>query len=518
MSCQHDRCLPFLRNELKPAEVDAFELHLEVCEACQEQLLVCAGGDNLEKQVKQLLVRSGEVPFEQFGNLPKSDAATDGLCIAAGDALLAADVAILSPSDFPDSLGRIGTFEAKAIIGRGGMGTVYRAVDPALGRTVAVKVLRPELASIQSARQRFSLEARAMASVAHQHVVPIYAVDEHRGLPYLAMEYVPGGTLESRLKQHGPLELVSVLRITQQIALALEAAHDTGIVHRDIKPANILLDRGVERVRVADFGLVRVSDDASMTRSGMIAGTPLYMAPEQVKGEICDPRSDLFSLGSLVYTLVAGMPPFQADSPYAAMQKIVHAQPRAVRELRSDAPAWLEGFVNKLLEKRAEDRFQSAREVVNALEAELNYLQNPGALIEPKRDWLGDARVGIDCEATQASLALSPLMRFSLSVLLVLLVFLSGWSLVERNQRMTKNGPVVDNAQAEASTESRNTKKVVQIEFVPLWNSDGYREFSERIEQAAQKDATVSPALSDSWRYEVEVLRRNMAKFEAESF
>jgi hypothetical protein len=174
--------------------------------------------------------------------------------------------------------------------------------------------------------------------------------------------------------------------------------------------------------------------------------------------------------------------------------------------------------VNKLLEKRAEDRFPSAREVVNALEAELNYLQNPGALIEPKRDWLGDARVEIDCEATQPSLALSPLMRFSLSVLLVLLVFLSGWSLVERNQRMTKNGPVVDNAQAEASTESRNTKKVVQIEFVPLWNSDGYREFSERCEQAAQKDATVAPALSDSWRYEVEVLRRNMAKFEAGSF
>lgn len=518
MNCQHDQCLPFLRNELRPAEVEAFELHLEVCEACQEHLLVCAGGDKLEKQVKQLLVRSGEVPFEHLGNLPKSDTLTAEMSIAVGDALLAADVAILSPSDFPDSLGRIGTFEAKAIIGRGGMGTVYRAVDPALGRTVAVKVLRPELASIQSARQRFSLEARAMASVAHQHVVPIYAVDEHRGLPYLAMEYVPGGTLESRLKQHGPLELVSVLRITQQIALALEAAHDTGIVHRDIKPANILLDRGVERVRVADFGLVRVSDDASMTRSGMIAGTPLYMAPEQVKGEVCDPRSDLFSLGSLVYTLVAGVPPFQADSPYAAMQKIVHAQPRAVREIRSDAPDWLDGFVNKLLEKRAEDRFQSAREVVSALEAELNYLQNPGALIEPKRDWLGGDRVGIGCEATQASLALSPLMRFSLSALLVVLVLMLGWSLVERSQRIPKKEPVVDRAQAEARTGGSNSKKVVQIEFVPLWNNDGYRELSKRLEQAEQDDAAAYSSLSDTWKYDVEILRRNMAKFEAESF
>jgi serine/threonine-protein kinase len=515
MSCHDERCLSFLRNELTPAETEAFELHLEVCEHCQQLLLVHAGGDEIEKQVKQLLVKSGETPFLQSASTTKAEPFSYELSQETSDALLAADVSILSPSDLPDSLGRIGTFEAKAIIGRGGMGTVYKALDPALGRTVAVKVLRPELASIQSARQRFSLEARAMASVAHQHVVPIYAVDEHRGLPYLAMEYVPGGTLESRLKQQGPLELISVLRITQQIALALEAAHDTGIVHRDIKPANILLDRGVDRVRVADFGLVRVSDDASMTRSGMIAGTPLYMAPEQVKGEVCDPRSDLFSLGSLVYTLIAGVPPFQADSPYAAMQKIVHDQPKSLLSYRDDAPDWLCGFVAKLLEKRADDRFQSARQVVEVLEDELNFLQNPDIVGEPVRKWL--TKTDLDKQFPVRANELSPLSRFGLSALLLAFVFMMGWTIVERFQRDRIVPPAGDLSTKDVSP-GPMTKKVIQIELVPLWNNDGFREFSHRLEQTVQQEAVPDMPLGDSWKYETELLRRNMAKFEAESF
>lgn len=514
MNCHDERCLPFLRNELSAAEAEAFESHLEECEHCQQLLLVHAGGVEIEKQVKQLLVRSGETPFLLLGSNRDGQPFATGASSETSDALLAADVAILSPSDLPDSLGRIGTFEAKAIIGRGGMGTVYKALDPALGRTVAVKVLRPELASIQSARQRFSLEARAMASVAHQHVVPIYAVDEHRGLPYLAMEYVPGGTLESRLKQNGPLELVSVLRITQQIALALEAAHDTGIVHRDIKPANILLDRGVDRVRVADFGLVRVSDDASMTRSGMIAGTPLYMAPEQVKGEVCDPRSDLFSLGSLVYTLITGQPPYQADSPYAAMQKIVHDEPRALWELRADTPEWLGGFVTKLLAKKAEDRFQSAREVVEVLEIELNYLQNPGVGLEPKREWLTS---GVEATSLASPVQQwTTLSRFGMSAVFMGVLFLAGWGIMERYNQDT----------ALQSNEGQQTKIVAipevssrdRIEIVSLWSNDGFDDFTHRMERSLQREYTPELPLGDTWKLEVEILRRNMAKFEAESF
>lgn len=516
MGCHDDRCLAFLRNELSASETEAFELHLEACEQCQQLLLVHAGGHEIEQQVKQLLVKSGETPFLNMVTAKGSEQESFEETDASSDALLAADVAILSPSDLPDSLGRIGTFEAKAIIGRGGMGTVYKALDPALGRTVAVKVLRPELASIQTARQRFSLEARAMASVAHQHVVPIFAVDEHRGLPYLAMEYVPGGTLESRLKQQGPLELVSVLRITQQIAQALEAAHETGIVHRDIKPANILLDRGVDRVRVADFGLVRVSDDASMTRSGMIAGTPLYMAPEQVKGEVCDPRSDLFSLGSMVYTLLTGVPPFQADSPYAAMQKIVHDEPKPLREYRSDTPSWLGSFVAKLLEKKAENRFQTARDVAEALEAELNYIQNPGTSAEPKRAWLTHSHA----VATEAlnTLELSTLSRWGMSTLLVCLLFVVGWSVVDR---FSRDANVESNRDVDRSAEIKpqpEPTKRIEIQMVPLWNNDGFREFSIQLENSKLDYGNYEEPLSDTWKYEVEILRRKMAKFDAESF
>jgi serine/threonine protein kinase len=520
MNCDDSRCLAFLRNELTNEAATEFELHLDSCVHCQQMLLVHAGGKEVEQQVKQLLVNSGELPFVSTAKpleLTVNDHFDDELCL---DALVAADISILSPSDMPDSLGRIGTFEAKAIIGRGGMGTVYKALDPALGRTVAIKVLRPELASISTARQRFSLEARAMASVAHPHVVPIYAVDEHRGLPYLAMEYVAGGTLESRLRQQGPLELISVLRITQQIALALEAAHETGIVHRDIKPANILLDRGIDRVRVADFGLVRVSDDASMTRSGLIAGTPLYMAPEQVRGDLCDGRSDLFSLGSLVYTLLVGEPPFRADSPYASMQRIVHEDARPVRAFRSELPEWLDAFVGKLLAKSPSDRFQSAGEVVRAIDDELLYLQNPGVGAEPERLWktnpiiesievLGDSR-----EAQRWHVGWH-------AVTLGLLLVAMGWELSQwLKPTVTGNRPLTSSTGSDVAKfdATGNRLKAVQlVESVPLWSNDGFREFLDAMESLSSERRSSFHLEADGWQYEVEVLRRNMAKFDAES-
>lgn len=398
MNCSPEKCSSFLNHELDPIALAQFEDHLEHCSQCRNDLLSASGGDAFESEVRQRLHHSREIPaWTEVSRHPLSQALAASAAFNPNraspdahlpDATWAAELATLHPSDDPESLGRIGTFEAKAILGRGGMGTVYKAIDPALGRTVAIKVLRPDLASIGSARQRFSLEAKAMASIAHPHVVPIYAVDEHRGLPYLAMEYVPGGTLESRLQAQGPLELLSILRIAQQIASALQAAHECGLVHRDIKPANILLDRGVDRVRVADFGLVRVSDDASMTRSGVIAGTPQYMAPEQVRGEACDGRSDLFSLGCVIYALLVGHPPFRADTPYAAMQRIVHDTPRPIPSQRADAPHWLVAFVDRLLAKQPHHRFDSAAQVSQLLEAELVHLQNPMHAPIPERSWL----------------------------------------------------------------------------------------------------------------------------------
>jgi serine/threonine protein kinase len=169
----------------------------------------------------------------------------------------------------------------------------------------------------------------------------------------------------------------AILRVGMQAARGLAAAHAQGIVHRDIKPANILLENGIERVKITDFGLARAVDDASITQSGVIAGTPLYMSPEQANGEAVDPRSDLFSLGSVLYALCTGHPPFRADSTARVLLRVASDTPRPVRELNPDIPDWLEAIIAKLLAKKREERFQEARDVADLLEQHLAHLQQP---------------------------------------------------------------------------------------------------------------------------------------------
>jgi eukaryotic-like serine/threonine-protein kinase len=219
----------------------------------------------------------------------------------AGDRATADEVlSFLTPSGRPDALGRMAHYEVLEILGRGGFGIVMRAFDEALQRVVAVKVLAPQLAATSAARKRFLREARSSAKVRHENVVQVYAV-EAEPLPYLVMEFIPGETLEQRLNRTGPLETAEVLEIGRQIAEGLTAAHDMGLIHRDIKPANILLEAGPQaRVKTTDFGLARTADDASLTQSGVIAGTPMFMSPEQARGERVDARADLFSLGSVL--------------------------------------------------------------------------------------------------------------------------------------------------------------------------------------------------------------------------
>ena len=210
----------------------------------------------------------------------------------------------------PDSLGRIGHYEVLEVLGRGGFGIVFRAFDETLQRVVAIKVLAPSMAATSPARKRFLREARPRRNVRHENVVQIHDIsrDEER-LPYLVMEFIPGETLQQRLDRTGPLDVAEILRIGMQIAEGLAAAHEMGLIHRDIKPSNILLDNGPEqRVKITDFGLARAADDASITQSGVVAGTPMYMAPEQAKGEALDHRADLFSLGSVLYAMCYGPP------------------------------------------------------------------------------------------------------------------------------------------------------------------------------------------------------------------
>ncbi|HZL88827.1 MAG TPA: serine/threonine-protein kinase [Pirellulaceae bacterium] len=286
----------------------------------------------------------------------------------------------LTPSDKPGSLGRLGHHEILELVGTGGMGVVLKAFDEKLQRVVAIKVIAEALAASPAARKRFVREAQAAAAVRNDHVVNIHAVEDAGVRPYLVMELISGVSLQQRLDASGPLEVKEILRIGMQVAQGLAAAHAQGVVHRDITPANILLENGVERVKITDFGLARVADDASLSASGIVAGTPQYMAPEQARGEPVDHRADLFSLGSVLYAMCTGRAPFRASTTMAVLRRVVDEPPRSIRDLNSDIPDWLIEIIDRLLAKQPADRFQTASQVADLLGQHLAQVQQPRAL------------------------------------------------------------------------------------------------------------------------------------------
>jgi hypothetical protein len=358
-SCDPGRLQQLADGSLAAPELTALEEHLHGCPQCQSALDGLAAANPWLGAVQRYLGADAARP-ETIAP-PHTGTALD----------------FLAPSDWPDSLGRLGTYEVKGTLGRGGMAVVLKAIDPALNRTVAIKVLAVHLASSGAARQRFLREARAAAAVVHEHVVAVHAVDETAGLPYLVMEYVPGPSLQERLDRHGPLALPEILRIGMQAAAGLAAAHAQGLVHRDVKPANILLEHGVERARLTDFGLARAVSDAAVTQSGVVAGTPQYMAPEQARGEPVDHRADLFSLGSTLYAMCTGHPPFRAESVVAVLRRVSDDEPRPVREINAEVPAWLAGIIARLHAKDPARRYQTAAEVADLLGRSLAHLQQP---------------------------------------------------------------------------------------------------------------------------------------------
>lgn len=302
--------------------------------------------------------------------------------IAAGEQLTTSESApsldFLAPSAAAGSIGRLGHYEVLETLGAGGFGIVLKARDAKLDRIVAIKTLSQSLASSAAARQRFVREAKAAAAVKHENVVGIYHVSDDGPVPYLVMECVSGLSLEEKLQQDGMLDVPAILRIGMQVASGLAAAHKQGLVHRDVKPGNILLENGVERVKITDFGLARAANDAAITRSGDIAGTPQYMSPEQALAQGVDARSDLFSLGSVLYAMCTGRSPFRAETTLAAMRRVCDDTPRSLREVNPAIPDWLVGIIERLLAKKPDDRYQSAAEVADVLSQRLAQLQQPG--------------------------------------------------------------------------------------------------------------------------------------------
>jgi len=336
----------------------------------------CADEPELKARV-QVLLRSADAPDSLLDHPPYPLDATH--VTGAIDSL-----EFLEPCDVPGSLGRLREYVILEVIGRGGMGIVLRALDEKLNRVVAIKVLVPELAGNVQARKRFLREAQAAAAVSHDHVVTIHAVDDSETLPFLVMECILGQSLQQKIDRSGPLGLVEILRIGMQTAAGLAAAHGHGLVHRDVKPANILLENGIQRVKLSDFGLARMVDDASVTQSGLIAGTPQYMSPEQARGELVDARSDLFSLGCVLYAMCTGHAPFRASTTMGVLKRVCEDEARPIRDINPDLPEWLDQIVTTLMAKSPEQRYSSSAEVADLLRRCLAHVQQPGAASLPE--------------------------------------------------------------------------------------------------------------------------------------
>jgi serine/threonine protein kinase len=295
--------------------------------------------------------------------------------------------AFLSPPREPNELGWLGHYRILSLLGQGGMGIVFEAVDTDLQRSVALKVMKPESAQDEAARQRFLREARALAALKSDYIVTVHQVGQTNHLPFLAMDFLQGETLDAWLKRRGRPTLAEILRLGIEIGRGLEAAHACGLIHRDIKPGNIFLEsRGAlsgendhsplatrhapGRVKILDFGLARITrEQAHLTDPGRVIGTPGYMAPEQVEGKEVDARSDLFSLGCILYELGAGAAPFAAANAVAILMAVLTREPTPPRTLNPDLPAPLAKLIQQLLTKDPHGRPASAREVVAALEA-----------------------------------------------------------------------------------------------------------------------------------------------------
>ena len=323
--------------------------------------------------------------------------------------------------------------------GSGGMARVYRACDEVLGRDVALKVLREQYAEDEGFIRRFRREARNAAALSHPNIVPIYDLGSSEdGTYYMAMEYVSGGTLKERIVGRGPLEPRIAASMALQIAEALATAHEKGVIHRDIKPQNVHMTE-TDDLKVADFGISRAASATVVTHTGFVLGTANYMSPEQTMGEEVDPRSDLYSLGVVLYEMLTGEVPYRANTPVAIAMKHVSEPPRTPREADPEVPEEISALVVKLLAKRPEDRYRDAAALVEDLRRITDGL--PPAFSKVPGS---NGRKGADGQVTAAAHArglggvgngkrrreklLLPIV--ALSAVMVLLLGVVGWNVV----------------------------------------------------------------------------------------
>ncbi|MEM9588849.1 MAG: protein kinase [Planctomycetota bacterium] len=368
-NCDPNLVQQLIDGSLGGAEADRLQSHLDVCSECRRLVDELAGQDRWLSEARDTL-RHRDAAETQWLPTPAGIASPSPALEPGGDHSE-------SQSGSSAAIRKIGDHEVTRLIGRGGAGTVYLGMDHQLRRPIAVKVLHPHLCDCGSARRRFVREAQAAAALTHPNVVSIFAIQNDTDSHYLIMPFVDGGSLQQRVEREGPLPLDEVCRLGAQISDGLQAAHAIGLIHRDIKPANVLLDRSGHRAQITDFGIARALDDAAMTASGMVAGTPAYMSPEQAAGRPVDPRSDLFSLGSLLFTLATGRSPYRGNSSLAILRRVADQRPQAPSEVNEELPAWFDRLVAQFHQSDPQQRIGSAREASELLRAAAMHVRDP---------------------------------------------------------------------------------------------------------------------------------------------
>lgn len=282
---------------------------------------------------------------------------------------------------------RLGDFALEKVIGKGGMGRVYLARQISLDRLVAVKVLPRETAGHDEVRRRFEKEARVAGSLTHPNVVQVYVCGVESGVPYFAMEYLDGESLKNMIAANGTIAPLESLRIAEGVTKALVCAHDHGVIHRDIKSSNIMIDR-FGTVKVLDYGLAKFTMDlrfANLTRAGAFLGTPIYVSPEQARGEKVDIRTDIYSLGVVLYEMLAGKPPFEARTALDLLKKHIEEAPVPLSHLQKDIPPRVVELVDKMLAKDLEVRFASPKLLLDEIRSIIGEIEGTGEIRKPSR-------------------------------------------------------------------------------------------------------------------------------------
>ena len=474
-----------LSDDTSAAAYETATRHVDRCVLCQEKLTRLAAGADWWNDAQRYL--GGNHPVRWSPNLsqPQTHPFDQAVQVQTVDELVND---VLAPPSLPEMLGRLGRYNVERMIGTGGMGVVLKAHDGELNRPVAIKVLAAHLAHVGAARERFAREGRAAAAIVHEHVVAIHNVETEGRVPFLVMQFVPGCSLQARVDEDGPLPVEQILRIGTQAAAGLAAAHEQGLVHRDVKPANILLEESVDRAVLTDFGLARTIDDASLTRTGVLAGTPHYMSPEQAQGARIDHRSDLFGLGAVLYFTATGRPPFRADGAMAVLNRICHDRHRPVRDINTHIPVELADLIDQLLEKKPHRRLTSAAEVETRLAALLADWQQFGLQGRPLaflRSRRYRRRVG-----SAAALAL-----------LATVVSITAW------WSMNPPPPIADAPPSPVSRQALEQFVQRETDF-----NKTLHEVHETLERAEQPAFFAAPA--DDWQRNVEALRSELKRIE----